>query len=433
MLGEGSSGAQTHWRVPVIMQFDNGNDFADNEINEAIYQVPVIRYDFPSSGTYIVNVIGVPKRDHANGGAVLPSYLYFDGLRVFQPIGASNSAYSADENGAVFYEVRDEIAGGQIAVASYTADTAKVVTSGTMTWTEDYSDGGVFTDVSSVEAYLFSGPNNEAYMRDGAAMVFYVKETGTGAHSLQVALRAVDYFLASSGVEVGMEAAIQYGIIKDGAFAWAPLVTAKSGTEQYYTIDYTQCPQVNGAYQIALRVNGDETEQGMVSYSSLKLVGLELTEAITVSSGSSPAISAICAQMDATEITLPASNVIVPKPYAPIQFPEKPQDKPEQNEPETDGNEEGKNEERKEDLIPLLSLCKLDVTAGDGGTVTPEGDLVIAFGAKRVIKAVPDEGYEVEGIYVNGKNVGAAEKYTVVATGNMKVEVKFVKTDASAE
>ena len=333
----------------------------------------------------------------------------------------------------MFYEVRDEIAGGQIAVASYTADTAKVVTSGTMTWTEDYSDGGVFTDVSSVEAYLFSGPNNEAYMRDGAAMVFYVKETGTGAHSLQVALRAVDYFLASSGVEVGMEAAIQYGIIKDGAFAWAPLVTAKSGTEQYYTIDYTQCPQVNGAYQIALRVNGDETEQGMVSYSSQKLVGLELTEAITVSSGSSPAISAICAQMDATEITLPASNVIVPKPYAPIQFPEKPQDKPEQNEPETDGNEEGKNEERKEDLIPLLSLCKLDVTAGDGGTVTPEGDLVIAFGAKRVIKAVPDEGYEVEGIYVNGKNVGAAEKYTVVATGNMKVEVKFVKTDASAE
>lgn len=222
--------------------------------------------------------------------SVLPTYLYVDGLRIFQPVGATNGAYTVPENGAQFVELRQLIVDGKAAVAEYDGNNMQVST-GTVTWTENrigtVHSGGTFVGnvVSSVNDYLTHGPNNEVYMYGDtadSAVVFYVKKSGTGVHNLQVAVRAIDdsLFFGAAGNYQGMNAALHYGVTKkdangDAVFAWKTLANLVSGTEQYYTVDIEDCPYdaEKDAYQVVLKI-----ASGMVSYSSLKLNGLEIVD-----------------------------------------------------------------------------------------------------------------------------------------------------------
>jgi len=67
----------------------------------------------------------------------------------------------------------------------------------------------------------------------------------------------------------------------------------------------------------------------------------------------------------------------------------------------------------------LPRLYPLTVIAGEGGTVegfSGEKDLMIAFGAGRKIEIVPEEGYEIKDVIVNGKyHLGAVEEYKIVS------------------
>ena len=75
---------------------------------------------------------------------------------------------------------------------------------------------------------------------------------------------------------VGMNAAIQYGIMDGENYKWEHLTTVTSGTEQYYTINYRNCPYVDGkGYQVAIHV-----DNGMASFTSLKYNGLTFSEVI---------------------------------------------------------------------------------------------------------------------------------------------------------
>ncbi|MBQ8814939.1 MAG: fibro-slime domain-containing protein [Lachnospiraceae bacterium] len=268
--------------IPVITEFDNGADGGA----ETIYQVPVIRVDGLTLGTYTLEITGVPARDYNQEGAdgspaIIPTYLYIDGLRIYQPIGEGNEHYNETENGATFAQIRDLIIDGQVAAVDY--DNESVYTStGTVTWTENRNgediDGETYTgnQVDSVADYLTMGPNNEVYMNgdlDYAALVLYVKPVeGAAVNNLQIAVHAVDVGEFFGAGAAGMDAKILFGVKDGDAYAWADLAQTVSGTEQYYAIDLSKCPVLDdGRIQVAVAV-----DSGMASFTSLKYNGVTI-------------------------------------------------------------------------------------------------------------------------------------------------------------
>lgn len=503
---------------PVIMEFDNGNDGGD----EAIYQVPVIRIDGLAEGaTHTVTITGLQAHDWTQkvegnkcGDVVcdhahIDTYFYFDGLRIFQPIGSDpkdskgNPYYNEDERNAQFLEIRDLIGSGDAAVASYDVSSQKA-TIGTddivVTWTEDYSEsydkddvvdndnnvnvpdpdeGWTVNKVASVNEYLLEGPNNEVYMLNESTagvksgIFFYVKESGAaeGKSSLQLAVRALDFGTFHGANSEGLYAPIQYNTVTKDAngndvYAWTDLVAVVSGTEQYYEIDYTKCPhdEKNG-YMVAIRIFKDDVNDddslddeyfGMASYSSLKLTGqLEINSEWVIEGnaykyGNIIFTNGVVGENNAsggstdTNATYTVANAFIDQLRSDLvvtgpvnRFPTAPsipeiddpfQNLPETNEPETDDNDtnDGEEESSKPSNFDLLKLFTLTAIAGEGGTITPEGDLIIAFGASRTFKFIPDEGYEIADVLVNGKSVGAVEKYVLKAAhADTVVEVLF--------
>ena len=267
--------------IPVITEFDNDGDGGD----EVIYQVPVVRVTGLDWGTYTVQISGVPARDYDNldsdeNPTIIPTTLYIDGLRIYQPMGATNDNYIEEENGASFNEIRNWIAEGKVAVAAYSDEDGLGISKGTLTWTENRNGDFEGHEVTSVDEYLKYGPNNEVYLEGECsieALVFYVAEDTSTVHNLQVAVRGIDQGLFTSGNTEGTKAIVKYGIrTSDGTgYTWKYLPEINSSTEQYYTIDYTQCPynQEKGAYQVVIAV-----ENGMASFSSLKMNGLSIME-----------------------------------------------------------------------------------------------------------------------------------------------------------
>ena len=221
-----------------------------------------------------------------------PTRIYIDGIRIYQPLGPTNDAYiSSGENGAEYVELRDLIIDGKAAVATLNGGYIEV-SSGTTTWSENLAGGDFDPDdvnsyvgsyVESADDYLIKGPNNEVYMEgavSNSAIAFYVKEkSGADNHELHIAARALDYAGFFGAGTSKMNVQLQLGIATEHGKAWLNLTQIFSGTEQYYAIPYTRCPVVNGNYQILLRaVNGDTDTPALVSYSSLKLVNMELAE-----------------------------------------------------------------------------------------------------------------------------------------------------------
>ena len=283
---------------PVITRFDNGN----NGGIDAIYQVPTIRINNLERKAYTVVIAGNPSYDFSNWDGnpdtlencpVKTTYLYIDGFRVFQPLSAAEEElyYSDTEKGATFSELRDLIVSGKVAVAELQGSGLQV-SSGTTTWTEklfdenfDSSNPATYTGtkVSSATEYLIQGPNNEVYM-DGSvtnsAIAFHVKESSGNAHSLQIGARALDYSMFYGAGTSPMAVTLQYGIETADGYGWKNLVTITSGTEQYYSVPYYDCPvDENGNYRVLIRaINTDEQIPAMVSYSMLKTVGLEVAE-----------------------------------------------------------------------------------------------------------------------------------------------------------
>ncbi len=297
---------------------DSGNFYVDgtwemytgNE-GKQIHQVPTIRIDDLPYGEYTVEIQGVPVYNFPDNAKFTTesfvdgklayvfvdgekvdvkdlmedTYLYLDGIRIYQPLRETNDNYSAKENGAKLYELRDLILDGKAVVATY--DVGTTVYSGNYSWSENRNDklpfGSAYVgnQLSGVNDYMLVGPNNEVYMNGSLkkeAIIFYVKEDlAASTHNLQIGVRGIDSGLFMSGESTGVNATLyqssQVTNPTTGAvsYGWSVVTGIKSGTEQYYTIDYAKCPKVNGVYQVALYVR-----DGMVSFSSLKLNGLTI-------------------------------------------------------------------------------------------------------------------------------------------------------------
>lgn len=300
--------------IPVIPEFDNGN-IIDGEFvsknggNEVIYQVPIMECSDLDYGEYYVVICGSENLDYSdtvldpddpnwNAGVHRDSYLYLDGIRIFDPLGTDVEEYG-DEQNMVFEEIRDQITGGHILVSDFNESGGVHVGTALTTWTEKYNNADytgkntyVGNTVTNVNDYLMDGPNNEVYL-DGTfhngALVMYVHQTPGTDNILQLGVRALDAGLYFGAGSTGMRANLMLGVMGTTASGttepgWHYITTVSSGTEQYYSIPYTLAPVVTIGdslyHQVVIKVASyDAATPAMVSFTNIKRSeGLTLCE-----------------------------------------------------------------------------------------------------------------------------------------------------------
>lgn len=69
-------------------------------------------------------------------------------------------------------------------------------------------------------------------------------------------------------------------------------------------------------------------------------------------------------------------------------------------------------------------------TAGEGGSITPEGNTIVYYGDELTCTITPDEGYAIASILVDGQRVPITDTYTFIeTTRNRRIHVTFRKID----
>ena len=154
----------------------------ENEMDNALYQIPVIRGQGLKYGTYTVTV--TPKyssaRDHYGKG----SYdFYLDAVRVYDPAGTNpggeiGDAYKADGEGwPDIIEIRN-----------------KLIDAKTLSENTSVANGIVFVDGAAegnFTDYVNYGPNNEVYLAKNQAVAFKITvEDASKIASIQIAGKA---------------------------------------------------------------------------------------------------------------------------------------------------------------------------------------------------------------------------------------------------
>ena len=273
------------WRVvralPVITECTN-ND---------LYQVPVIAMRDLPCGDYRVTVItsNVQEEDRM---------IYVDGIRVYEPMGDEGKAYyKADEAGAEFYEIKEEIKNanvvfGEINIVPEQGDAFRWAF-GTTTIENANEYEGTLTNtlypvfdeagnqlVYDKNEYMNCGPNNEIYLStlDGCDLSFialYLVKDETVAdedRSIQVGAH-YKFTWDSEGYSDGI-ATMVYGGRSTHVASGEYSVDVCSGTEQYYSLDTDVLIEVDGK---ALLLIGIENWDGdVLALTNLKLHGYTL-------------------------------------------------------------------------------------------------------------------------------------------------------------
>ena len=76
----------------------------------------------------------------------------------------------------------------------------------------------------------------------------------------------------------------------------------------------------------------------------------------------------------------------------------------------------------------------ITATAGEGGSITPNGDVSVKEGASQTFAITADNGYEIADVLVDGNSVGAVETYTFdEVKANHTITVSFNKTATGVE
>ncbi len=76
----------------------------------------------------------------------------------------------------------------------------------------------------------------------------------------------------------------------------------------------------------------------------------------------------------------------------------------------------------------------IHATAGANGIITPSGSITVAHGASQSFAMIPDNGYEIQDIYIDGNSIGAMSSYTFTnVTADHYIHVTFTHVDAVEE
>ena|GEM_PF-4121606 len=109
-------------------------------------------------------------------------------------------------------------------------------------------------------------------------------------------------------------------------------------------------------------------------------------------------------------------------------------------------NYDGNNSKAKSQMWPGITLtqqCVIKSTSGIGGSISQEGVLIVPTGIKIKFDIVPNDGYVIKDVLVNGVSIGAVGSYTYVSDITKpdntlhavfeKAESKPVETEAASE
>lgn len=76
----------------------------------------------------------------------------------------------------------------------------------------------------------------------------------------------------------------------------------------------------------------------------------------------------------------------------------------------------------------------IQASAGANGIITPSGSITVAHGANQSFAMIPNEGYEVQDVYIDGNSVGPMTSYTFTnVTADHYIHVTFVHVDGVGE
>ena len=76
----------------------------------------------------------------------------------------------------------------------------------------------------------------------------------------------------------------------------------------------------------------------------------------------------------------------------------------------------------------------IQASAGSNGIITPSGTVTVAHGANQSFAMIPDDGFEVQDVYIDGNSVGPMTSYTFTnVTADHYIHVTFVHADGIGE
>ena len=153
---------------------ENGKWVVDQNANDTLYQIPVIKASGLEYGTYtvVINVRYYASQDVQSNGEYS---FWLDALRIYNPTGtpATNLDYMKDKEGyPQFIKLRKELAGGNVTVGN-----EKLL----------FIDGG---DIADITTYANFGPNNEVYLANGQAISFKLEGSLGIIDSIQIGAKA---------------------------------------------------------------------------------------------------------------------------------------------------------------------------------------------------------------------------------------------------
>lgn len=84
--------------------------------------------------------------------------------------------------------------------------------------------------------------------------------------------------------------------------------------------------------------------------------------------------------------------------------------------------------------VKVIGTFTVTATAGENGTISPSGDVAVKSNEKKTFNILPDYGYVVKDVLVNGASVGAVETYTFSnLTDNATITAEFAKVYVTYE
>ena len=227
--------------------------------------------------------------------ASVDTEFWLDGLRVYGALNPQDQDlyYNPNEANASFVEVRDLLTNKKGIAVNYTNDLTQI-SNGSFTSIVELRNETADDDLqldengnANLSAYFLVGPNNELYLKSSpaaqqaVAFTLSLDAAYSGTRTFQIAAKLLD---TSSFGTPDSPRELSY---LTAANTWKSLGTIRSGTELYYELDPTLCPQLDGAFIVIIGVPYPADPQGgdpqtenvsLVSLTKVKYKGWNIEE-----------------------------------------------------------------------------------------------------------------------------------------------------------
>ncbi|MGM9652554.1 MAG: fibro-slime domain-containing protein [Eubacteriales bacterium] len=279
-------------QFPVITESKGGD----------LYQVPIISVTGLERSAYRVTLSAFGST------ATKTRVLYIDGVRIYEPIQGLDEVryYNADEQNAVFLEVKSLIQNGQAIYADISdTDGGTILGSGTTVIETTDDSGLVLRKATSVDEYMTFGPNNELYLNGfftTPVLALYLYPDSTVPESART-VEIGAHRKADSLFYDNSPATLVYGSTAADILEMTHVYTVSSGTEQYYELNVENLVQdEKNRYLLLVGTNEKEASSLKslaltnlkVSGYSVRLVEPETADAAAANDlAASPAVAAV--------------------------------------------------------------------------------------------------------------------------------------------